>query len=137
MFKIILVAVYRALSSRKQLVLDKIALRHQLDFLQLNATRPHLKPSDRALWAMISRALPDWRRHLTIVQPDTVIRWHRAGWLLYWRWRSNPGRGRPKVSVEVRTLIRRMSLENPLWGAPRIHGELLKLGYDICQSWIA
>jgi transposase InsO family protein len=137
MFKIILVAVYRALASRQQLVLENIALRHQLEVLQRNAKRPHLKPSDRALWAMISRALPDWRRHLTIVQPDTVIRWHRAGWLLYWRWRSNPGRGRPKVSVEVRTLIRRMSLENPLWGAPRIHGELLKLGYDICESTIA
>ena len=85
-----------------QLALENIALRHQLEVLQRNAKRPRLRPSDRALWALLSRFLPDWRRHLTIVQPDTVIRWHRAGWRLYWRWRSDPGRGRPKVSAEVR-----------------------------------
>ena len=137
MFKIILIAVSRTLASRQRLVLENIALRHQLEVLQRNAKRPQLRPSDRALWALLSRILPDWRRHLTIVQPDTVVRWHRAGRRLYWRWKSNPGRGRPKVSVEVRTLIRQMSLENPLWGAPRIHGELLKLGYDLCESTIA
>ena len=137
MFKIILIAVSRALASRQQLVLENLALRHQLEVLQRNAKRPRLKPSDRALWAVLSRVLPDWRQHLSIVQPDTVIRWHRAGWRLYWRWKSNAGRGRPKVSVEVRTLIRRLSQENRLWGAPRIHGELQKLGYDICESTIA
>ncbi len=137
MFKIILIAISRALASRQRLVLENIALRHQLEVLQRNAKRPRLSPSDRALWAFLSSILPDWRRHLTIVQPDTVIRWHRAGWRLYWRWKSNPGRGRPKLSVEVRTMIRRMSLDNPLWGAPRIHGELLKLGYDLCESTIA
>jgi hypothetical protein len=78
-----------------------------------------------------------WRRHLKIVQPDTVIRWHRAGWRLYWRWKSKPGHGRPEISPEIQALIRRISLDNPLWGAPRIHGELLKLGYDICQTSIA
>ena len=137
MFKFILHAFAAALRSRRQLALENIALRHQLEVLQRNAKRPRLKPSDRAMWAMLSRILPDWKRHLTIVQPDTVVRWHRAGWRVYWRWRSNPRRGRPKVSVEARTLIGRMSLENPLWGAPRIHGELQKLGYDICESTIA
>ena len=86
---------------------------------------------------MLSRFLPNWQQHLTIVQPDTVIRWHRAGWRLYWRWKSKPGPGRPKVTAEARALIRQMSLVNRLWGAPRIHGELLKLGFDICETTIA
>ncbi|MFT5233045.1 MAG: putative transposase [Candidatus Krumholzibacteriia bacterium] len=137
MFNIILRAVIASLKSRNQLALENIALRHQLEVLQRNAKRPRLKQSDRALWTFLSRFLPDWRRHLTIVQPDTVIRWHRSGWRFYWKWKSKPGPGRPKVSTEIRALIRRMSLENPLWGAPRIHGELLKLGYDVCESTIA
>ena len=137
MFKIILIAVSRALASRQRLVLENIALRHQLEVLQRNAKRLRLKPSDRALWAFLSSILPDWRHHLSIVQPDTVVRWHRAGWRLYWCWRSDPGRGRPKVSVEVQSMIRRISLENPLWGAPRIHGELMKLGYGVCETTIA
>ena len=137
MFKIILHALAAILRSRRQLALENVALRHQLEVLQRNARRPRLKPSDRALWAFLSGVFPDWRLHLSIVKPDTVIRWHRTGWRLYWRWKSHPGRGRPKVSLEIRALIRRMSLENPLWGAPRIHGELLKLGFDICESTIA
>ena len=137
MFKITISAVFSALQSRQRLVLENIALRHQIKVLQRNAKRPRLRQSDRALWALLSRFLPDWRQHLFIVQPDTVIRWHRKGWRLYWRFRSKPGRGRPKVPVEVRMLISHMSRENYLWGAPRIHGELLKLGYDICESTIA
>ena len=137
MFKIIISAVFSALQSRQRLIIENIALRHQLEVLQRNSKRPRLKPSDRMLWALFSRFLPDWRRHLTIVQPDTVVRWHRAGWRLYWRWKSKPGLGRPKVIAEIRALIRQMSLDNPLWGAPRIHGELMKLGYDVCQASIA
>jgi len=137
MFKIIISAVFSALQSRQLLILENIALRHQLEVLQRNAKRPRLKPSDRMLWALISGFLPDWRRHLTIVKPDTVVRWHRAGWRLYWKWKSKPGPGRPKVTAEVRVLIRKISLDNPLWGAPRIHGELMKLGYDVCQASIA
>ena len=137
MFKILFFSISSALASHRQLVLENIALRHQIEVLQRNAKQPRLKSPDRVLWALLSSVLPDWQRHLSIVHPDTVIRWHRKGWRLYWRWRSKPGRGRPKVSAEVRTLIRQMSLENALWGAPRIHGELLKLGYDICESTIA
>ena len=137
MFKITISAVFSALQSRQLLVLENIALRHQVEVLQRNTKRPRLKPSDRALWALLSRLLPDWRQHFAIVKPDTVIRWHRKGWRLYWKWLSKPGRGRPKVSAETRTLISQISRENPLWGAPRIHGELLKLGYDICESTIA
>jgi putative transposase len=137
MLKHILLVLAASLRSHRQLTLENVALRHQLEVLQRNAKRPRMKPSDRALWAVLSRLLPDWRRHLTIVQPDTVVRWHRAGWRFYWRWKSDPGRGRPKVPAELRALVRRMSIDNPLWGAPRIHGELLKLGYDICESTIA
>ncbi len=137
MFKFILSALMASLRSHRQLALENVALRHQLEVLQRTTKRPRLRPSDRVLWAILSRFLLDWRRHLTIVQPDTVVRWHRAGWRLYWRWRSDPGPGRPRVPSEVRALIRRMSLENPLWGAPRIHGELLKLGYDVCESMIS
>ena len=137
MLKHILLLLLAALRSHRSLALENVALRPQLEVLQRNARTPRLRPTDRALWAILSRILPDWHRHLTIVQPDTVVRWHRKGWRLYWRWRSDPGRGRPKVSEEVRALIRRMSLENPLWGTPRIHGELLKLGNDICETTIA
>ena len=137
MLKITLLAMTASLKSRRQLALENVALRYQLEVLQRNTKRPPLRPSDRALWAILTRVLPDWRRHLSIVQPDTVVRWHRAGWRLFWRRKSKPGQGRPKVSVEVRSLIRRMSLENRFWGAPRIHGELLKLGYDVCESTIA
>jgi len=82
MFNIILRTIIASLKSRNQLALENLALRHQLEVLQRNAKRPRLKPSDRTLWAVLSRVLPDWRRHLTVVQPDTVIRWHRAGWRL-------------------------------------------------------
>lgn len=136
MFKIIISAVSSALQSHQRLILENIALRHQLEVLQRNAKRPRLKPSDRVLWALISGFLPDWRQHLTIVQPDTVVRWHRAGWRLFWRWKSKPGPGRPEVPHEVRTLIRQMSLENRIWETPRIHGELMKLGFDISETTI-
>ena len=137
MLKITLLAMTASLKSRRQLALENVALRHQLEVLQRNTKRPPLRPSDRALWAILTRVLPDWRRHLSIVQPDTVVRWHRAGWRLFWRRKSKPGQGRPKVSIEVRSLIRRMSLDNRFWGAPRIHGEILKLGYDVCESTVA
>jgi len=137
MLKHFLKILVSSFKSRQTLALENIALRHQLEVLQRNAKRPRLKPSDRMLWALFSRFLPDWRRHLTIVKPDTVVRWHRAGWRLYWKWKSKPGPGRPKVTAEIRVLIRQISLDNPLWGAPRIHGELMKLGYDVCQASIA
>jgi len=124
MLKHFLKILVSSFKSRQTLALENIALRHQLEVLQRNAKRPRLKPSDRMLWALFSRFLPDWRRHLTIVKPDTVVRWHRAGWRLYWKWKSKPGPGRPKVTAEIRVLIRQISLDNPLWGAPRIHGEL-------------
>ena len=74
---------------------------------------------------------------LAVIQPETLVRWHRAGFRLYWRWKSWPRGGRPQIEADLRALIRRMSLENPLWGAPRIHGELLKLGFEVAQSSVA
>jgi len=81
--------------------------------------------------------VPSIRRVLAIVWPETVVRWHRAGFRCYWRWKSRSRGGRPQISAELRALIRRISIENPLWGAPRIHGELLKLGFEVAQSSVA
>ena len=138
MWKLILRACISGLRSRQQLALENLALRHQLEVLQRAAGRPRLRSSDRALWVSLSRICQDWRRHLVVVQPDTVIRWYRLGWRLFWRHRSRQRRrGRPVVEAEVRALIRQLSRENPLWGAPRIHGELIKLGYEIVEATVA
>jgi len=112
-------------------------LRHQLNVLRRQTPRPRLTAADRLLFVWLSRLFPSLTGAITIVQPDTVLRWHRSGFLLYWRWKSRSCGGRPKVPIEVRGLIRRMSAENPLWGAPRIHGELLKLGIEVAQSTVA
>ena len=85
----------------------------------------------------VCRLFPKTREALAIVRPDTVVRWHRAGFRCYWRWKSRPRWGRPRVPAEIRQLIREMSVANPLWGAPRIHGELVKLGIDIGQTSVA
>jgi transposase InsO family protein len=92
---------------------------------------------DRWLFVWLYRLQPSLSADMVIVNPETVIRWHWTGFRLYWRWKSRCLRGRPKVSIELRRLIRQMSLENPLWGAPRIHGELLKLGFELAQSTVA
>ena len=120
------------------MVLENIALRHQLEVLRRNAKTPRLKARDRLLWVILSRFWTCWRRNLVLVQPKTVIGWHRKGWRLYWKWKSQPKqKGRPRVSVAARQLIRRISRENPLWGAPHIHGELLKLGIEVSEATVA
>src|SRR6267142_5428301 len=110
-----------------------LALRHQLLVLQRSnrGRKLRLRWADRVLWVWLSRLWNDWRSALLIVKPETVIAWHRKGFRLYWKWKSRHPEGRPSVSVEVLDLIRRMSLANPGWGAPRIHGELLKLGFEL------
>jgi len=122
--------------SRAALELENLALRHQIGVLQRSARkRPQLTSRDRLLWICLSRLWSDWRSALAIVQPETVIAWHRAGFRLFWTWKVRHGQpGRPVISPEVRDLIRQMCQENPSWGAPRIHGELLKLGIDIGES---
>jgi transposase InsO family protein len=121
--------------SRCALQLEILALRHQLGVLQRSVKRPKLTPSDRLLWATLATVWLNWRSALVIVRPETVIAWHRRAFRLFWTWKSRPRRpGRPTIPAETRQLIRKMSRENPLWGAPRIHGELLKLGIDIGET---
>ena len=93
--------------------------------------------SDRLFFTLLYRLFPSVLKAMTIVRPDTVVRWHRAGFRRYWRWKSRGRGGRPAIESDLRVLIRRMSIENPLWGAPRIHGELLKLGFEVAQSSVA
>src|SRR5206468_5611352 len=115
-----------------------IALRQQLNVLHRSAPkRPALKMLDRFIFILLYRLAPSVVDAMTIVRPDTIVRWHRAGFRTFWRWKSRSGVGRPKVPPEIRRLIREISLANPLWGAPRIHGELLKLGIDVGQTSVA
>ena len=138
MLKFALQILFSAFKSRESLILENTALRHQIEVLQRNCTRPALKWRDRAFWDILSCIWPDWRKFIYIVQPETVVSWHRCGFRYYWRWKSRyRWPGRPKVSREVRELIRQMSQANPLWGAPRIHGELLKLGIEVSQATVS
>ncbi len=121
------------MKSRQALVLENLALRHQIGVLRRSVKQPRLKPRDRGLWVLLSRIWRGWEQSLVLVKPETVIRWHRKGFRLYWK-RKSRGLGRPKVCAELRDLIRQMFRANPLWGAPRIHGELLKLGIEISQA---
>ncbi len=119
------------------LAAENIALRHQLLVLQRTAGRPNLKQRDRILWVWLSRFWKNWRTSLVIVQPDTVVRWHRQGFKLYWRWKSRARKpGRPQISLEIRELIRAMSHDNPTWGVPRIQDELALLGIRVAASTI-
>ncbi len=136
MLKIILRLLRSVFRSRESLALENLALRHQLYVLQRPRSRIRVKKRDRLVWVVLSRIWKDWRRSLTIVRPETVIRWHRDGFRLYWRWKSRD-RGRPRAPHEIRDLVRRMARENPLWGAPRIHGEMLKLGLDVAQATVS
>ena len=128
-------AVLASFRCRAALQLEILAVRHQLGVLHRSVKRPRLTAVDRLFWAWLSELWSDWRTALVIVQPETVIAWHRKSFQLFWTWKVRSGnRGRPAVTKEVCTLIRKMSRENPLWGAPRIHGELLKLGIDIGET---
>src|SRR5271154_3307823 len=125
--------------SQAALQIEIVALRHQIGVLRRSTKkRPKLTVADRVFWEWLSRSWADWRSALIIVKPETVIAWHRKGFRLFWTWKIRHGRtGRPAVSHEVRDLIRTMSRANPLWGAPRIHGELLKLGIDIGETSVS
>jgi transposase InsO family protein len=125
-----------ALRSRRDLVLENLLLRHQLAVALRPKRRPRVKMGDKVLWALGRRLCADWRRHLVVVRPDTVVRWHRLGWKLFWRWRSRPCGGRPRLGADARELIRRISRENPRWGAERIRGESLKLGVTVSNRSI-
>jgi putative transposase len=124
--------------SRAALAAENLALRHQLSVLEQSVKRPKLCPRDRRFWVWLSRLWPNWRSVLRIVQPDTVLKWHKMGFKLYWRWKSTPKTvGRPPIDKDIRDLIRRMARENPLWGAPHICSELHLLGYEVAQATVA
>jgi putative transposase len=124
--------------TRAALQAEILALRHQLAVLQKNAPRRlRLHRCDRLLWVVLYRCWSGWRRCLEMVQPDTVLRWHRRAFAWHWTRKSRRLPGRPEVAANIRDLIRSMSQANPLWGAPRIHGELLKLGIAVAQSTVA
>ena len=129
----VLTAVRVFFRNRVDTSLEVLALRQQVAVLKRKRPRPSLNRLDRFFWTTLRHIWPRWSEVLAIVKPETVVGWHRAGFRLYWRWRSRPRGGRPKVSEEVRTHIRRMAVENSDWGAPKIHGELLKLGFEVSE----
>ena len=127
-----------SMRSRAALQLEILALRHQLQVLQRSRPRRlHLTQADRMLWIWLSKVWSQWRAAVVIVKPETVIGWHRRAFRLFWTWKSRHRPGRPTIPADIRALIRTMSQANPLWGAPRIHGELLKLGIDVSQASVA
>ena len=117
--------IRNALRARQDVELENLALRHQLAILMRSARRPRLEPADRLLWCWLSRRWSRWRSAVVVVQPDTIVRWHRTAWRHYWTWRSRRPPGRPRISAEVRDLIQRLAGDNPRWGAVCIQGELL------------
>jgi transposase InsO family protein len=133
--KILFGLLIRSVRFRGYLLLENLALRQQLSVLKERHPVPRLPVPDRLFWTVLRRLWPGWRSALVLVQPETVVGWHRAGFRLYWKWLSRHRRpvGRQCVSQELRELIFRMVAENPTWGAPRIHGELKMLGYDISE----
>ncbi len=138
LFKLILGVLTSLFRSRAQLEAEILVLRQQINVLRRRASkRPHLNNTDRFLFVWLYRWFPSVLSAIAIVRPETIIRWHRAGFRAYWRRRSRNRVGRPEVSIELRTLIGEMSCANRLWGAPRIHGELLKLGFEVAQSTVA
>ena len=124
--------------TKARLEAEIVLLRHQLNVLRRRVpSRPKLAVTDRLVFVWLYRLFPSVLNAVRIVQPETIMRWHRTGFRLYWRWRSRSRGGRPKIPGEIRHLIREISLANRLWGAPRIHGELLKLGIEVAQSTVA
>ena len=119
--------------SRRALALENLALRQQVVVLKRSVKRPYVTRIDRVFWIVFARHVTSWRAMLHAFHPDTVVRWHRAGFRRYWTLKSR-ALGRPPIAPELRRLIRKMQAENVGWGAPRIHGELVKLGYQIAEA---
>src|SRR5215470_2573323 len=138
LIELLLSSLFRSLRSRSSLLLENLALRQQLVVLKRKHPRPRLALADRLFWVLARRFWSGWKQSLILVSPETVVRWHRAGFALYWKVISRVRRtvGRKRVSKELRDLIFRMVAENPMWGAPRIHGELLMLGFDLSERTV-
>jgi len=134
----ILVGTLRSsVRTHRELALENLALRQQLTVWKACQPRPPLTELDRIFWVVLLRLWKNWRSSLHVVRPETVLRWHRRGFTRYWAWKSRRRWGRPAIGTEVRDLIRQMSRANPLWGAPRIHCELLKLGLTVSQATVS
>lgn len=136
--KLLFSFVFRFFRSRRDLLFENLALRQQLEVLARRNPQPRLAQSDRLFWVALRRLWPGWRKAAILIQPDTVVRWHRAGFELYWKWlsRKHAVVGRKPTSKELRELIFRLVAENRTWGAPRIHGELRMLGFDISERTV-
>jgi len=138
LFLCLIGALRSVLRIRADLAFENLALRQQLANLRRTSMRPRLRRIDRAFWLVLSRLWSRWADVLVIVKPDTVVRWHRTGFRLLWRWKSRPRTpAQDEVSPETKVLIRQMAKANPTWGAPRIHRELLKLGIDIGERSVS
>jgi hypothetical protein len=133
--RLLFILLVRFACSRRNLLLENLALRQQLGVLKRKRPQPRFAARDKLFWVILQRLWPGWKRALILVQPETVVRWHQAGLKLYWTWlsRHRTRRRRKCVSRELRDLIFRIVAENPTWGAPRIHGELRMLGFDISE----
>jgi putative transposase len=137
-FTVALLAAVRVFfHSRQDTAIEILAFRQQVAVLKRRRPRPKLNIFDRLFWTTLRRAWSRWADVLVIVKSETVVGWHRAGFRLYWRWRSRPRGGRPKITGEVHVLIRRLAEENLDWGAPKIHGELQKLGFVVSERSVA
>jgi transposase InsO family protein len=138
LLRFVLAALASPFKSKIRLEAENAALRHQLIVLRRNLRgRVKLANSDRWFLIQLYRWFPSILKVLTVIRPETLVHWHRTGFRSYWRWKSRSLGGRPQIDSDLRALIRRMSVENSLWGAPRIHGELLKLGFAVAQSSVA
>jgi putative transposase len=134
---IVLGTLRSTVRTHRELALENLALRQQLAVWKARQPRPRLTEMDRIFWVLLSRRWRSWQHSLQVVRPETVVGWHRQGFKRYWTWKSRPRSGRPAMGTEIRDLIRRMSRANPLWGAPRVHGELLKLGLTVSQATVS
>src|SRR3979411_826485 len=138
LFCFVLAVLASQFKSKSRLEAENAVLRHQLIVLRRRGRwRAQPTNNDRWFFVQMYRWFPSILKVVTIVQPETLVRWHRAGFRSYWRWKSRRRGGRPRLEIELRALIRQMIRENLLWGAPRIHGELLKLGFELAQSSVA
>ena len=136
--RVLLAAVLSLFKSRSRLQGENLVLRHQLNVLRRSTPkRARLTGIDRFLLVWLYRLCTDALQAIVILRPETIVRWHRTGFHAYWRWKSCGRTGRPTLAKDVRDLIREISLANPLWGAPRIHGELQKLGFEVAQSSVS
>lgn len=125
-----------SIRSKTQLQLENVYLRKQIEILKRSSTTCEIENYDRLFFAVLKNLIFNWKNNLYIIKPETVIKWHRKGFKLYWTIKSRKKNGKPKIDEEIRILIRQMALENPMWGVPRIHGELLKLGDKVSKSTV-